>query len=76
MKAWEPPELVAFTRHLDRDPAAAQRIEVRFSAADEGTVVELTHRDWRVFGEQASEQRNYYAGGWDGVLGRYTANSS
>jgi hypothetical protein len=73
--AWQPSEFVAFTWHLDRDPATTQRIEVRFSAADEGTVVELTHRDWHVFGEQASEQRSYYAGGWDGVLGRYTATS-
>lgn len=73
--AWQPPELVAFTWHLDRDPATAQRIEVRFTPEGDGTVVELTHRDWHVFGDQATEQRTYYAGGWDGVLGRYTGST-
>ncbi len=75
MTTWQPPEFVAFTWHLDRDPATTQRIEVRFTAEGDGTVVELTHRDWHVFGEQAAEQRSYYSSGWEGVLGRYTGST-
>ena len=75
MTTWQPPEFVAFTWHLDRDPATTQRIEVRFTAEGDGTVVELTHRDWHVFGEQAAEQRSYYSSGWGGVLGRYTGST-
>ncbi len=70
--AWQPSEYVAFTWHLDRDPSGAQRVEVRFTAEGEGTIVELTHRDWEVFAERAEEVRGNYDGGWDGVLGRYT----
>ena len=74
--AWQPSEYVAFTRHLDRDPSTAQRVEVRFTADGEGSTVELTHRDWEVFAERAEEVRGNYLGGWEGVLGRYAEGAS
>jgi hypothetical protein len=44
--------------------------------SDDGTLVELEHRDWEVLGEKASETRNGYDQGWEMVLGRYVARCS
>jgi uncharacterized protein YndB with AHSA1/START domain len=68
--AWEPPHRVAFTWHPGRGEETAQRVEVRFvPVGDEGTRVELTHRDWEVLGEKAEETRRGYEKGWAFVLG-------
>ena len=61
---WEPPHRFAMRWHPGTDPAAATEVELRFVAVDEGTRVELEHRDWTRAGEQAAEARRGYDQGW------------
>ena len=72
---WEPPGRVVFSWYPGRDPETGQRVEVRFTALDSGTRVELTHTGWERLGAVAAESRDDYESGWDGVLARYTAVS-
>ena len=67
--AWQPGERVAFSWHLDRDPATAQSVEVVFAAAPSGTRVTLTHGGWERRGADAPEARAKYERGWKIVLG-------
>jgi uncharacterized protein YndB with AHSA1/START domain len=46
-------------------------VEVRFEAVGDATRVELEHRDWEIYADEAPEARNGYANGWPGVLARY-----
>ena len=73
---WEPPSRVVFSWHPGRDAATAQEVELRFGKGDEGTLVELEHRDWEVLGEQAAEVREGYENGWVLVLRRYVERCS
>jgi len=73
---WEPPSRVVFSWHPGRDAATAQEVELRFGKGDEGTLVELEHRDWEVLGEQAAEVREGYENGWVLVLDRYVERCS
>jgi hypothetical protein len=49
----------------------AQEVEIRFHQRGEATQVELEHRDWEVFGDEAASKREQYNNGWEFVLGRY-----
>ena len=73
---WEPPSRVVFAWHPGRDASTAQEVELRFGESDEGTLVELEHRNWEVLGEQASEIRAGYDQGWDLVLGQFVGRCS
>ncbi|HEU4521512.1 MAG TPA: SRPBCC family protein [Thermoanaerobaculia bacterium] len=66
--AWEPPHRFAMTWHPGGK--ATTEVEVRFTAADEGTFVELEHRGWEAFGEDADSARDNYANGWPLVFTR------
>ena len=66
---WDPPSRVAFTWYPGRAADTAQEVEVRFSATDKGTLVELEHRGWEALGERAEATRDSYVGGWDAVFG-------
>lgn len=71
--AWEPPHRFAMTWHPGSSAAQATRLEVRFSAAEDGgTIVRLRHDGWaaRPDGAQA---RGGYAQGWESVLACYVA---
>lgn len=68
-----PPRRVAFTWHPGREPDSAQTLEVRFSAVDDGTRVDLVHDGWERFGEGAREMRDEYDRGWTYVLGPFSA---
>lgn len=68
---YDAPHRVEFTWHPGREPSTAQRVEVRFSAAADGTRVDLVHSGWETFGEGAREMRDEYDRGWTFVLGRY-----
>ncbi len=71
--AWEPPHRFAMTWHPETDPAQATRLEVRFSATQEGGCqVELIHDGWRVRSD-AEAARDRYDFGWVEVLQRFTA---
>jgi uncharacterized protein YndB with AHSA1/START domain len=53
------------------DPRCAGEVEVRFTAEGDGTRVELDHRGWEQYGDEAETMMSGYDAGWDHVLGRY-----
>ena len=58
------------------DPRSSGELELRFSAEAHGTRVELEHRGWEAYGDEAETVMAGYDGGWQLVLARYTAASS
>jgi uncharacterized protein YndB with AHSA1/START domain len=66
---FEPPARLVVTWHPGREPQTAQEVEVRFSDAPEGVLVELEHRGWAALGDEARTSRPSYSEGWDHVLG-------
>lgn len=71
VQAYEPPHLFATTWHPGNPSELATHLEVRFTAADGGTLVELTHSGWEARGEEAQKYRDGYDSGWDFVFGQY-----
>lgn len=71
VKVWEPPRRLVMSWHPGRGPEVAQEVEIRFEAVENGTRVDLEHRDWSRLGADAAEVRDRYAGGWTEVLGRF-----
>jgi uncharacterized protein YndB with AHSA1/START domain len=69
--AYQPPSVVAFTW---RAPSweVTTRVEVRFSAEDRGTRVELEHSGWEQDAKTRDARKNYDSG-WDTILGHYHA---
>jgi hypothetical protein len=65
---WEPPSRFVMKWHPDEDASRATELEVRFSAASDGTRVELEHRGWEILADEAVETRNSYDSGWGDVL--------
>ncbi|MBD0330334.1 MAG: SRPBCC domain-containing protein [Thermoleophilia bacterium] len=65
--AYAPPSRFVLAWHVNPSRAATE-LEVRFTAADGGTRVDLEHRGW-----DSEESRSGYDGGWDEVLARYVA---
>lgn len=71
---WEPPHRIVLTWHPGREADEASEVEVRFTASDGGgTRVELEHRGWERFGEQALLRRHGYVGpgAWGHVLDHF-----
>jgi len=58
------------------DPRCAGEVEVRFQPDGEGTRVELQHRGWEQYGDEAEAAMSGYDSGWDVVLGRYVGAAS
>jgi uncharacterized protein YndB with AHSA1/START domain len=75
---WQPGRYLKFSWHLDRDPATAQWVEVRFATNPAGTRVTLTHGGWERREDGAAVRKNY-VGGWKVVFnegyGRYCAGA-
>ena len=77
--AWEPPALVAFTWQISPnrgplpDPRKASEVEVRFTAAGDGTELAFEHRHFERHGDAAIGYREALAGaqGWPYILRRY-----
>jgi uncharacterized protein YndB with AHSA1/START domain len=70
---WEPPHRFVFTWYPGRNEDTAQQVEVWFSAAADGTRVDLEHRGWEKYGEGVDEAFKGYDTGWDLVFGdRYS----
>ncbi|HVF53366.1 MAG TPA: SRPBCC domain-containing protein [Actinomycetota bacterium] len=65
---WEPPDRVAFTWKPNLSDGPHTKIEVRFTIVAGGTEVELEHRGWEHFGDDAAARRKDYDAGWPGVL--------
>ncbi len=68
--AWEPPHRLRFTWHPGRSADDASEIEVRFVDEGSATRVEIEHRGWERFGEEATARRRGYIGPgtWGAVL--------
>ena len=68
--AWEPPRRLAIEWNVN--PANPKtELEVRFTPENGGTRVDLEHRGWERYGDEAHESFSSYNSGWDLVLGRY-----
>lgn len=67
---WDPPHRLVVTWHPGRAADDASEVEVRFLPDDGGTRVELEHRGWERFGEDAVRRRRGYVGPgtWGAVL--------
>ena len=74
--AWEPPHRLVLAWHPTKEPTVSTEVEVRFSAFDGGTRVELEHRGWERLGDLATTARMDYDQGWLPVLGRYQGLAS
>ena len=73
--AWNPPSgfTISWKPNLDPD-APRTTYELRFVAIGENqTRLELLHTGWEALGDDATEAREGYDGGWDLVLDAYTA---
>ncbi|TCB91264.1 ATPase [Micromonospora zingiberis] len=74
---WDPPRRLVFTWQIgpDRapvpDPARASEVEVLFTPAESGTLVEVTHRHFDRHGEAAEGYRQALTAGWHELLSRY-----
>lgn len=64
--AFEPPRRIVVSWHPKDSPPT--EVEITFTPADPGTLVELEHRGWESFGELAKEARSEYGGGWKLVI--------
>ena len=73
--AWEPPHRVVIEWNVN--PAnPATELEVRFTPEGDGTRVDLEHRGWERYGDEAAETFASYNGGWDTVLKPFVAAAS
>ena len=76
---WDPPHRLVLAWHLtpeyefDPDPEHASEIEVRFTAQDGGTLVELEHRGFEKHAETGARIRETVSGpgGWTELLEMY-----
>jgi len=71
----EPPNRFVIDWHVSRGKPSTE-LEVRFSPDGDGTRVELEHRGWERYGDEAAESYDSYNGGWDTVLGRYVQKAN
>jgi uncharacterized protein YndB with AHSA1/START domain len=69
--AYDPPHLLTFSWIVELPAGLEQRVEIRFTPADCGTRVELTHSGWEKFGDAAVSQRQRYDRGWGTVFERH-----
>jgi uncharacterized protein YndB with AHSA1/START domain len=66
---WEPPSLLAYLWHLQRDRADATEVEIRFVAQGNGvTRVEIEHRGWERLGPVGIERRQQNRVGWQDLI--------
>jgi uncharacterized protein YndB with AHSA1/START domain len=73
---WEPPRRVVLSWHPGKSPDVAQEVEVTFAAERMGTRVELIHRNWQQLGDQATDVRASYDGGWETVFASAFADAA
>jgi uncharacterized protein YndB with AHSA1/START domain len=72
---WEPPARFVVDWHVTPGNPSTE-LEVRFVPEGGGTRVELEHRGWERYGENAQESFGSYDTGWDFVLGRYVERAN
>jgi uncharacterized protein YndB with AHSA1/START domain len=80
--AWDPPARLVLAWQISadwqHDKALMTEVEVRFTAENGGTRVDLEHRLLRNFGPRAEEMRGIFdsQGGWNGMLAAYLARTA
>jgi hypothetical protein len=72
---WEPPTRFAFSWHPGRAAETAQEVDVRFSAVEEGTRVELDHRGWEGLVGPGGAIPDHFDSGWDEALASYVEHA-
>jgi uncharacterized protein YndB with AHSA1/START domain len=70
--AWEPPSRLLLGWQINGefkyDPGVLTEVEVRFTPADGGTLVELEHRNLERLGDRAAAMAEAFSGGWGKLL--------
>lgn len=80
--AWDPPSRLVLAWQISadwqHDAALMTEVEVRFTAENGGTRVDLEHRLLRNFGARGEEMRGIFdsQGGWTGMLAAYAARTA
>jgi uncharacterized protein YndB with AHSA1/START domain len=72
---WEPPARFVVDWHVSPGRPSTE-LEVRFVPEGDGTRVELEHRGWERYGDEAAETYASYNGGWETVLKPFVAAAS
>jgi uncharacterized protein YndB with AHSA1/START domain len=72
--AYDPPHRLAFSRVVELPAGLEQLMEIRFTAEDRGTTVELTHSGWEQLGDAAASLRERYDRGWGTVFEHHFAD--
>jgi uncharacterized protein YndB with AHSA1/START domain len=72
--AFEPPHRLAFSWVVQLSAEQEQTVEIRFTAKDGGTRVQLTHWGWEKLGDAAANRRERYESGWGKVFERCFAD--
>jgi uncharacterized protein YndB with AHSA1/START domain len=74
VRAYDPPHRLAFSWVVELPAGLEQLIEIRFTAEDRGTTVELTHSGWEQLGDAAASLRERYDRGWGTVFEHHFAD--
>jgi uncharacterized protein YndB with AHSA1/START domain len=69
--AYDPPHRLAFSWIVGLTAEQEQLVEIRFTAEDRGTRVELTHSGWEKLGDAAASLRDRYNRGWGTLIERH-----
>ena len=72
--AYDPPYRLAFSWIVQLSAEQEQLVDIRFTAGDRGTRVELTHSGWEKLGEAAAALRERYDRGWATLIERCYAD--
>jgi uncharacterized protein YndB with AHSA1/START domain len=70
---WEPPSRLVLAWKPNTNELPPTELEIRFTSAGAGTLVELEHRGWERLGVAADGARAGYGAGWAGVLTAFAA---
>ena len=66
--AYNPPHRLAFSWIVQLSAEQEQLVDIRFTAENRGTRVELTHSGWEKLGEAAASRRERYDRGWGTIF--------
>jgi len=68
---WEPPSRLVYLWHIGSGRDDATEVEITFSEADAGTIVQIEHRGWERLGAGAGERRTTNKSGWGALTPHY-----
>ena len=64
IRTYDPHDYFSMDFHIAEPATSASLVEVRFTALEAGTRVELAQSNWEAFGENASMMHGGYGKGW------------